>query len=133
MRDSNGNAGFSSDAHHQSAKQIDMAVNDVERTVLFQNATEPSAIGNTVRRPGAWINRSSQGADLFVIAAGFFCMDEKIELISTAVDFTKNIHQPGLNTSSIHPADNVKNSARHIKDETGLNAGVVIRRLRAFM
>jgi hypothetical protein len=54
----------------------------------------------------------TEGIDLFVVVTGMIRVYEEVQSQPVAVDVTEHMHQPGLDPSPIHAADDMKDTNR---------------------
>ena len=89
-----------------------VGVQDADAGVCGHGLLHKAQIRRVVQRvkPRALVDMPAQTADLVVVVAGLFLVDDKIKLDLFAVDMPVVVHQHGLNSAAVHIADRMQHS-----------------------
>lgn len=89
-----------------------VGVQDADAGVCGHGLLHKAQIRRVVQRvkPRALVDMPAQTADLIVVVAGLFLVDDKIELDFAAVDMPVIVHQHGLDPAAVHIADRMQHS-----------------------
>ena len=89
-----------------------VGVQDADAGVCGQGLLHKAQIRLIMQRvkPRALVDVPAQTADLIVVVAGLFLIDDKIKLDFAAVDMPVVVHQHGLDPAAVHIADRMQHS-----------------------
>ena len=89
-----------------------VGVQDADAGVCGYGLLHKAQIRRVVQRvkPRALVDMPAQTADLVVVVAGLFLVDDKIKLDLFAVDMPVVVHQHGLDPAAVHIADRMQHS-----------------------
>lgn len=93
-----------------SAIVMHVAMHNVIRGVLLQNAPEVVGIAPGSRRVQAGNYFRTEGTDLIIIGTGCGSMNSEVYAETVTVYMTQHVHQPGFDSSPIHGANDLQDA-----------------------
>jgi hypothetical protein len=91
-----------SQAENITAEVMDMAVDNVIRSILVQNSFKVRTVDPRLRWIRARDNPTAEGANFVIVSAWFRCVNQKVHLEAIAINVSQDVQKPSFDATPVH-------------------------------